>query len=96
MSYKNKNSSDKRVADRDKMSSLFEPLLSANIASSLKEKNFKEYLKTGNDENFHTQLNQLSDENFLELETIVNGWFDFQHHFETFSSERFGRFNRYG
>jgi hypothetical protein len=77
------------------MSSLFEPLLSRNTAS-LKEKNFKEYLKTGNDVNFHTQLNQLSDENFLELETIVNSRFDFQHYFETFSSERFGRFNRYG
>jgi hypothetical protein len=95
MSFKSKSSHDRWVAYRQKMSYLFAPLVSGNL-SFLNEKKFEEYLKNGRDKNFHTQLNQLSNENFLKLEEIVNGWFDFQHYFDAFYSERIKRFNRYG
>jgi hypothetical protein len=95
MSFKNINSHDRWGAYRDKMSDLFAPLISENL-NSVKERSFLDYLTKGSDKNFHTQLTELSNENFLTLEKIVNGWFDFQPRFDAFYSERIKRFNRYG
>ena len=43
-----------------------------------------------------TVLSEISDSAFLALEEIVNGYFDFQGDYPTFSQERFRRFQRYG
>ncbi len=96
MSFKKKkNAHDIWVAYRDKISDLFTPFISGNL-DSVNQKSFEEYLTEGSNEKFHTPIIGLSDENFLVLEKIVNGWESFDYGFETFYSERIKRFNRYG
>jgi hypothetical protein len=95
MSFKNKNAQDKWIAYRDKMSDLFEALISENL-SFIKENNFADYLRKGSDKHFNKLLTELNNENFLLLEKIANGWFDFQDSFDALQSERIKRFKRFG
>ena len=92
---KNKNTHDKWVVYRDKISDLFTPFINGNL-DSVNQKSFEEYLTEGSNENFHTPLVELSNEKFLLLEEIVDGWESFQIGFDTFYAERIKRFNRYG
>ena len=95
MSFKQTNSQSRWDANRNKMSFLFEPLININL-TNLREQDFEDYLKIGINKNFSVKLNELKNEDFLALETLVNGWFDFQEILVTFHSERVKRFNRYG
>ena len=94
---KNKNTHDEWVAFRDEISDLF-PLFINGDLELLNEKSFEEYLTEGTNESFHTSITELSNDDFLTLEKIVNEWENFSdhYHFDTFDSERFKRFNRYG
>lgn len=92
---KKKNAHDEWIAFRDAISDLFAPLISGNL-EFLNEKSFEEYLTEGTNENFHTSIADLGDENFLTLEKIVNKWENYSYHysFDTFDSEKFERFER--
>jgi len=41
-------------------------------------------------------LSEISDDAFLALEKVVNGYFDFQQSYPAFCQERLRRFQRYG
>lgn len=92
---KTKNTHDVWVAYRDKISDWLKVFINRNL-DSITQNGFEEYLTKGVNENFHTPLVELSNENFLLLEKIVNDWESFQIGFESFYNERVKRFNRYG
>jgi len=96
MSFKKtKNTHDEWVAFREKISDLIKVFINKNL-DSMNQNAFEEYLTKGINENFHTPLVELSNENFLLLEKIVNEWESFQIGFDSFYHERVKRFNRYG
>ncbi|HRH40211.1 MAG TPA: hypothetical protein PKY82_01110 [Pyrinomonadaceae bacterium] len=96
MSFRKKrNTHDEWITYRDKMSDLFMLFIDRNLAS-VNQNSFEDYLTEGNNEKFHTPITNLSDEKFLVLEKIVEGWESFAVGFDLFYSERIKRFNRCG
>ena len=96
MSFRKKrNKHIEWVTYRDKMRDLFMLFMDGSLAS-INQNSFEEYLTEGNNEKFHTPITNLSDEKFLVLEKIVEGWESFDLGFDVFYSERIKRFNRYG
>jgi hypothetical protein len=69
---KNKNPHEIWIAYRNKMDDLFMLFINGEL-NSLNQKSFEEYLTKGSGDNFHTPLPELSDEQFLKLEEIVDG-----------------------
>lgn len=96
MSFRqNKNSNDEWLSFKDKMRDSFEMFISEDL-TLLNQKSFERYLMSGNDSEFQTPLSELSNDNFLVLEKIVDEWNSFQIGFESFYLERIKRFTRYG
>ena len=91
---KKKNAHEIWVAYRDKMSDLF--MIFVDDLDSVNQKNFEEYLTEGINEHFHTPVTQLSNQDFLSLEEIVDGWDSHDYGFDVYFSEKVKRFNHYG
>ena len=95
MSFKQKSSHERWVDYRDSQSDKFELVLASKL-SEIKESDFEQYLVTGDHQKFAANVAELTEQEFLNLEKIVNGWFDFQDSLFVFHEQRVSRFGRYG
>ena len=95
MTFKQISQHERWIRFRDKHKAKFELFVRENLAA-VTENDFAEYLKNGTHPDFRSNIGSLHDDEFLSLEEIANGWFDFQECYVGFDDERIKRFNRYG
>jgi len=94
MSINQKKSHDKWVEYRDSQSKYLEVVVNGSL-DNIKESDFEEYLDTGDHQMFTINISELSEKEFLELDQVVNGWFDIQDSLFVFHEQKISRFGRH-